>query len=205
MNMMRLVDNGIEVVGFGRRFSELPIPILSEDYVQGARLILEFLRKKGCKRLGLLSSPMEGRIGDPYAKEIFDIYLKESRAFGFNFDENCVYQGFGLPKRERRVLMLEFFERVKPDGLVCLFNPLFETIAELLAEHPKLLNKHPVFADLAADYRPLKQQTASSFAIANLHYPLESLGRQLAWHFIKKWRPDTKPPVIQTKAELEKP
>lgn len=205
MNMMRLVDNGVEVVGFGRRFAELPVTILSEDYHQGARLILDWMRKKGCKRFGLLSSHMDGRIGDPYAKEIFDVYAKECRDFGFAFGEDQVYQGFGLSDRDRQTLMLEFFERVKPDGLVCLFNPLFETISKLLVDHPRLLNKGTVFADLAADYRPLKQQTSSSLDIANLHYPLESLGRQLAWHFINKWVPDAKAPTIQAKPKLEKP
>lgn len=205
MNMMRLVDRGVEVLGFGRKFFELPVEVLSEDHQAGARLVFDWFLSKGKKRVGFLAAPMEGRVADPYVRELFEVYERAAADLGIEFDESHVFQGYGLPKREKEVLLLEFFERLRPDALVCLFNPIIDSVAELRRSHASLAKRKMVFADLIADYRPMRSRSLGDMPVASLHYPLEALGKQLAWHFAGKWAPDSEVPGVEALPTLEKP
>lgn len=205
MNMMRLKDAGIEVLGFGRKFSELPLTVLSEDHDAGARLVVDWFLKNGKRRVGLLAAPMEGRLADPYVGEVFEAYVRELSRRKISIDESHVFKGYGLPENEKGILLRDYFRRLRPEGLVCLFNPLFETIATLGASHQEILLNETLFADIMADYRPMKGRATKLLRIANLHYPLEAFGRKLAWHFIRLWKQKTDEPQIELMPSLEIP
>jgi hypothetical protein len=67
MNLMRLQDRGIAVVGFGRRFPGMPFPTVMMDLRHLARRIVNECAADGRERLGFITPPIEEPDGDPMA------------------------------------------------------------------------------------------------------------------------------------------
>ncbi len=188
MNLMRLLDRSIELVGCGRQFPELRIPTISEDHAAAARLALEWLRDRGKTRIGMLTGPVEGRYADPFAVELFEVYQKEAAEAGVSFSREALFQGYGLPQPETDCLLRDYFQRNREtDGFICVFNPLLSNIERIAAagDIPQIDDLR--FIDLTSDYRPVVPDRKSHIHLAGIHNPLENLGQRLARHFVEKW------------------
>lgn len=67
MNLMRLSDRGMPVVGFGRRFPGMPIPTVTLDLDDLARQVVAHCADEGHDRLGFIAPALEGPDADPAA------------------------------------------------------------------------------------------------------------------------------------------
>lgn len=199
MNLMRLLDRNIEVVGCGRQFPGLKIPTISEDHAATARLALSWLKKQGKKRVGMLTGPAEGRYADPFAVELLGVYQSAAAKAGVTFSMEAVYQGYGLPQKETDCLLQDYFRRNREvDGFICVFNPLLANIERIsnAGDLPQIEKLR--FVDLTADYRPVVPGKRSHLHLAGIRNPLENLGCRLARHFVEKWfgPSETPPPPL---------
>jgi DNA-binding LacI/PurR family transcriptional regulator len=188
MNMMRLIDRGLFVVGCGRKFPEISVPTVSEDHPRIARDILKWLKARGKTNIGLLNGLTEGRHADPFAVEISRVFSEAAAGEKLAFPESAVCQAFGLPPAAREDIVRLFFQRNKKiNALICTFNPLLAIMEQLALRRELPQVDNLICVDLMSDYRPFAPSAKSHLKVAGVQNPLEDIGRHLAAQFVGKW------------------
>ncbi len=195
MNIMRLIDRGLFVVGCGRTFPEIPMPSISEEHEKIARQVLQWLKARGKTKISLLTAFTEGRHSDPFAVDLSRIFIQAAKEEQLELPENAICQAFGLPLGQREDILRLFFERHRDlNGVICVFNPLLSGLEQLALRKELPQVEQMVCVDLMSDYRPFIPSAKSHLTVAGVQNPLEDIGRLLASQFVGHWMPEPPKP-----------
>ncbi|EIP99611.1 transcriptional regulator [Opitutaceae bacterium TAV1] len=188
MNMMRLIDRGLFVVGCGRQFPEIPTRNVSEDHAKIATACLQWLKARGKTQIGMLTAVAEGRQADPFAVELNAIFAHAAEQEGLSLPASAICQAFRLPTAIREDVLRLFFQRNRHiNGIICAYNPLLSVLEQLALRDELPQVNDLICVDLMSDYRPVVPSAGSHLHAVGVQNPLEDIGRHLASEFIGRW------------------
>lgn len=118
MNIMRLVDKGIDVIVTARPFPDLPVTSITPDHYDLAEKICSYCLKHNIKNIAVFSAPIEGYNSDPLSVDIIKNIQKVCAEKGIDFGSQNICPTFSLPMYEE---MTNLYLRNNPDIEAFLF------------------------------------------------------------------------------------
>lgn len=186
MNMMRLIDRGIQVVACGRRFERLPIPTSSEDYADAAEKIMAWCVAHGKREAAVLGGPIDGVYADPYAVALCTEIEAAAQRHGMHLPGERICQAEGLPGQDR---LVRSFVQAHPEveAFICPFYNLLIPLCALAREGCWQEPARIAVFDLMYDYALGSALDLSAFLHVPVLNPLEEMGRGMARCFEETW------------------
>jgi DNA-binding LacI/PurR family transcriptional regulator len=202
MNLMRLVDRGVSVVLCGRRFPELPIPAVAEDYGDIARKTLAWCREQGIVQPALLLGMLSGDGIDPYSRDLLAAYREAAKEPGYSFPSGSICQAQGVP---RALHILERFVHENPDAdaFVCPFSSLLKNLRDMVfAGHWKDPSRIAVI-DLMYEYEQDELHDLGGMRLLKVLNPFEAMGEALCRVLASEWTeaPENEPIDLSVRIE----
>ena len=189
MNIMRLIDKGIVVVGTGRRFPDIPFTSTFVDMTDMAAKIAEYCANKDKKNIIVLCGVLEGELMDANSAEFVTCFRASLSNHHIDLQDNQIGQT-AIFTRDNKVLMelgRNFLERhPEADAIISYHDAFFPLIEELdtkdFWENPESMIVVDVNAEFGFNYTQVGR-----LPVIRILMPIETLGCAAALEFEKKW------------------
>ncbi len=187
MNIMRLIDHNLYVVGVGRAFPELPFKSIFADFDELAKKIVKKYWKSG-KKVVLLIGPTEGLLRDENSCTFAEKMKEALRLENFELpDENIGATAIFTPGcKELEKLTIDFLSHHADADIIVCYHEEFLSAIEKLDNQNFWKSPRPTILSINADFG-LRIEKAGTIPVNLINLPLESLGTVAARNFKEKW------------------
>lgn len=200
MNVMRLLDQGMQVVTTGRRLSHIPVENISVDYSSMGRKIAGYCLKEGRENILILCGSIQGFSADPYSVDIVDALVKSLATRNISIPQANILQMVG--HKNPGVWRQEFEARHRcADAIISLRYDLKGIIQELDEEGFWQNPEDILFFDTAADF--FENHRIGRLKLVKVRYPLENVGRMAVRAMEKVWLGQAVQPVLNLGVRLD--
>lgn len=191
MNLMRLIDRGLEVVATGRRFPDIPLPVVREDQTDLAEKVAAACRPEQ-HHIAVLTCPYEGRMADPYCADFISEFHRALERRGRTLSTDHILQ-YHWTARNEAFLRL-FLEQQGPfDAFVLLHSDILELFDKLESKNWWPAPEQLTLIDIAGEYNHTRPQVGR-IPLQIVRHPLENIGRAAVRLFEEKWLGQTTGP-----------
>lgn len=201
MNIMRLLDHHLHVVGIGRVFPDLPFDSLFVDFADLAQQIIDRFWQPD-KKTVLLLGPAAGLLRDENSCAFAEEFKKAlGRQGGQLPDENIGHTAIFTPGcKELEKLTIDFLSQHPDADILACYHEEFLSAIGKLDQQGFWKNPQPVIVSINADFG-LRIKQAGRMPVLTVNLPLENLGKAAALKFREKWttRPEGQ---VDTRAAL---
>ncbi len=187
MNIMRLIDHNLHVVGIGRVFSDLPFISIFTDLNDLAKKIVNKYWNPA-KKMVLLIGPTGGLLMDENSCTFAEGIKNALRLRNYELpEENIGTTAIFTPGcREMERLTIDFLNRHSDaDIIICYNEELLSAIGKLDAGD-FWKSPQPIILSINADFG-LKIEKAGRIPVIPANLPLENMGAAAAHNFKEKW------------------
>jgi len=211
MNMTRLQDLGLSQAVIGRRYPDITIPSLHEDYAQMADLIMDLCLARNAKNILFLTGPIEKRMGAIPDMDAVDVYFelaRSSKERNLAFDIHHVCQAYGSP--EANALARDFLKsRRSADIIICQYTELLFVIEELDKQNCWDPPEKKLVIDLIGSLRHFwdhqmrkSELRIGRIPVAYVDIPIVNIGKAAVRQLERAWLPEVELPAPDVSVKL---
>lgn len=203
-NIVRLIDNGLDVITTGRGFPEIPLDAVEADLLDLGAKIVQYCITNKHDNILILSANITNPFKDTISAEIVEGIRKSMREKNLPFSEERVCQ-VCMPPEELKHAKRALEEHPDVNAIVIMSETIFPAVEEL---DKKGFFKDPssrIIINCTGDYGN-NPGFVGRIPVAKVTRPYENIGQSAARKFIEKWGgekgeyPDLKARIIEPKS-----
>lgn len=189
MNIMRLIDKGMLVVGSGRRFPDLPFVSTFADFPDMGKKIAEYCVKNKYTKIIVLCGILKGELKDANSANFVKNISEALKEKNIELPDENIGQA-AIFTRDNSVLNALgriFLEKhADAEVIISYHEEFFPIIEELDSKNFWQDPTSMIIIDVNAEFGFNRKQVGR-IPVASISLPLENMGTAAAMEFEKKW------------------
>lgn len=184
-NIVRLIDNGLDVITTGRGFPEIPLEAVEADLIDLGIQIVEYCLSRQHDNIVILSANINNPFKDTISAEIVEGIRRAMQAKNRQLSDEQICQ-VCMPPEELKHTKRAMEEHPDANAIVIMSETIFPAIEDL---DKKNFFKDPasmVIINCTGDYGT-NPNHIGRIPVAKVTRPYENIGQAAALKFIEKW------------------